>query len=1510
MKLKKTQVIQKRLVKSILWLVLTPFLLLGISIGLIHLPPIQNHITSKITTYLSEGTGYRTEIDYVNIRWFNSITADGAMIYDENDIVMIGIDELVLTFDLAQIIGKNDFSTKEAWIYRADVNLRNQATGRLNIDDWAKKIVGLTTKKDSTTTPKAFTIKKAELIDSKFSIANDRRDSVENGFNYNQFQLVNLNANLLNLKAVADTFEIDVNHLTVEDLASGFKIEEMKSFFRYSRRGMHFLDVDLETGKSRIKENISFYYDHPSQMGKFIDSVMIDAQLNKTLIHTEDLSYFAPELADMNMAFTISGGYQGLVNSFTSNNFELKIGDGTILKGAMDIEGLPATEATFFDITFNQSLIDGQDFQSYMKESNASILGKFKDIVFNGQFDGFLNDFVADGTFSTAIGEISTNVQINLNNALPSYSGYLGLKDFDLGNFTEDSLYQMVDLTGSINGEGFKLEDANFNLIAEIARFGVNNYVIKDIETDGAIAQSFFSGELKVNDPNLSLFANGSIDLRAQRRLFNITGSLEKAWLDSLNITNQPVFVSSDFNIDLSGLKIDSLAGNLSLYQAAIDYNGRKLELDSLKLSSSNSDTLNRFNFESDHVDFEVEGNYRFTSIFNELTDRLNQYTTLFSGKLEKAKSYNKSIKSEDYFELAYSVDLKNIDPVLHLFDSSYSVADSSFIKGSFTKNQNEDFIIEAYSPKISYYSTSLLNNEFHFTGESIRDINQINLMGYVYSDKQTYGANTATEGLAIEAIWDGMHIDLRQSINQQSSGNYAEIGADIDFYDNKIEISFEDSNIIALGEYWEITKDNKVTFTNKDIQVKDLTVSNQNQYLSLDGVVAIEKDSSQNLNIDFKDVQLKNINAITKQQYEGTLNGSLVAQNILFTPLFLGEIELLDVEINDFPVGNIDGKINWNNTYNRFDLDFDVQRNGKSIIALKGDIAPRSQEQLNLSLALNEANLQIAEPYISEYFTDLDGFIDGQFTVGGRITAPELKGLGSMRNGQLKINYLNTLYSFNGDVQVEPDSIFLSNINFTDQFEHNASFSGSISHKAYQDFRLDLNGDLSEFQVMNLPTDLAADFYGEAFATGTVQLIGEAANLTIAAKARTEENTKIFIPITKSDKDTDDASDYIQFIDRSDTVRTKEILDEFNVDQIDIEGLTLDLDIEVTPDAYAEIIIDARTGDIIRGRGSGQLRLVIDSEGDFQMTGDLAIEEGQYNFSLYSIINKEFQIEKPSTITWFGDPYAGVMSIKASYLENTPITPILNQAGFGNIDEANPTNTGRRVPVKVLLDLQGPLLSPEITFDIDFEEIQAQDFETLASIDAFKTKIQSDEQELNRQVLSLILLGRFSDQGNVNIVGGTTSQSVSQLLSNQLSQLVAQLDENLEIDFDLRDLTDEAFNTMRLRLSYTFFDGRLRVTREGGLSNIQTVSSAVGDWTAEYLLTPDGRYKVKIYYRSNYDYTAGAISQTGTFTTQGASVTQTSSFDSFKELFRKVEKSREEGKSENPPNKSDKGSN
>ena len=155
--------------------------MLGLIIGLIHLPPVQNYIVDEVTTYLTEGTGYRSEIDYTNIRWFNSVVVEGTRIYDHADREMIAIDELVLTFDLTSLIGKKDIRLNEAWVDGASVNLRDEGEVALNIDYWVIALDDFLAGEAPATPnpnfePGLFGIDKITMINSDFSLSDGRMD--------------------------------------------------------------------------------------------------------------------------------------------------------------------------------------------------------------------------------------------------------------------------------------------------------------------------------------------------------------------------------------------------------------------------------------------------------------------------------------------------------------------------------------------------------------------------------------------------------------------------------------------------------------------------------------------------------------------------------------------------------------------------------------------------------------------------------------------------------------------------------------------------------------------------------------------------------------------------------------------------------------------------------------------------------------------------------------------------------------------------------------------------------------------------------------------------------------------------------------------------------------------------------------------------------------------------------------------------------------------------------------
>jgi hypothetical protein len=224
---------------------------------------------------------------------------------------------------------------------------------------------------------------------------------------------------------------------------------------------------------------------------------------------------------------------------------------------------------------------------------------------------------------------------------------------------------------------------------------------------------------------------------------------------------------------------------------------------------------------------------------------------------------------------------------------------------------------------------------------------------------------------------------------------------------------------------------------------------------------------------------------------------------------------------------------------------------------------------------------------------------------------------------------------------------------------------------------------------------------------------------------------------------------------------------------------------------------------------------------------------------------------------------------------------------------------------VQVLLKLEGPMLTPEITFDIQANDlpqnivVEGQNVRLDFDFQSFKNKM--DEQELKRQVFSLIVLRRFSPEESFN-TGGSIVNSVSELLSNQLSNWISQVDENLEIDVDLSTLDEEAYNTFQLRLSYTFMNGRLRVTRDGtfygnqnngSVDNNQSLSSIAGDWTVDYLLTADGKLKVKMYNRTNINPILNTLGSQNSVTT-GVSISHTQSFNDLKDIWRSARTKRE----------------
>nr|WP_235727149.1 translocation/assembly module TamB domain-containing protein [Hymenobacter siberiensis] len=575
-----------------------------------------------------------------------------------------------------------------------------------------------------------------------------------------------------------------------------------------------------------------------------------------------------------------------------------------------------------------------------------------------------------------------------------------------------------------------------------------------------------------------------------------------------------------------------------------------------------------------------------------------------------------------------------------------------------------------------------------------------------------------------------------------------------------------------------------------------------------------------------------------------------------------------------------------------------DVARAGQSVLTVLGEIAPRDQtNQFNLTGTLNDAPIVLAQPFLGSLFKNLGGTGRGELRLTGLFGAPNLLGYVDVSNGRLTFGYLGTTYTFADRISFTDKSIEFHNIRLRDVLGNTGTVDGIVNHRGFKDMSLDIAANFRKMQVLNTTRKDNELYFGTAYATGTARITGPTDDLDVTVRASSEAGTRVSLPLDNTAKA--EKAGYIKFVNNNpvgDTVITKKAIVVAAQDKVDLSGIKLNMNLTITPEAYVEILLDESTGDVIRGSAAGQLRMAIDTRGEFNMYGQVEIVRGAYNFTLQGLINKEFVVRPGGIISWNGDPLAGEMNVTATYTQRTSLAPVLGAGSSGSVAV---------VPVTAVMNLTGPLLLPAIKLNLEFNDTPGTLQGDLA---AFTTSLRNDEQELNRQVFSLLVFKQLSPPGSfgntISIRGqdNTAFKSLGQVLSTQLGLLTSQIDQNLEIDFNINGITPEQLQALQVRLSYSFLNGRLRVTREGGFTNNPNLvnsatggtstiptstgntagqASLLGDLSLEYYLRPDGKFRAKLRYE-----TTPRDLETINQPRAGLSLLHTEQFNSFGELF------------------------
>ena len=256
------------------------------------------------------------------------------------------------------------------------------------------------------------------------------------------------------------------------------------------------------------------------------------------------------------------------------------------------------------------------------------------------------------------------------------------------------------------------------------------------------------------------------------------------------------------------------------------------------------------------------------------------------------------------------------------------------------------------------------------------------------------------------------------------------------------------------------------------------------------------------------------------------------------------------------------------------------------------------------------------------------------------------------------------------------------------------------------------------------------------------------------------------------------------------------------------------------------------------------------------------------------TLITKDFVLQQDANIRWDGDPAKALLDVSAIYR---------TQANPGTLLQTSTVN--RKIPVNVVINVDGELLKPDITFDIEFPGAGS----TVVSELEFLLQ-DRNAKELN--AISLVSQGAFLSSADIN----TASAAVNNLLettSSILSGILFNDDDSIfDVGIDLvqadRNPTQDVQSAGRVGVTLStqiannrvFINGKVGVPT-GGVSE----SVIVGDVEIDFLLNEDGTLRAKVFNRQT---DIQFIGETEGYT-QGLGLSYAVDFSTFKELLRKI---------------------
>ena len=1433
---------------------------------LFSIPAVQQYVGQRAANMLSAKLGTSVSIQRLDYSFFSHVTLYGVNIKDQQGRVMLKANRLSARLELMPL-AEGCISVATAQLFGTHAMLCRQDS--LSQPNYQFLLDSLASR-DTTSTPLDLRIN--SLIMRKSSVSYDCYDVPETPgvLNPSHLHLKDISAHLILKVLTKDSLNVNLKRMSLKE-KSGLQINWLTVRFEGGRRAselkefrLHMPGTNFQLGD--IATNYRFIGDSID-----VSSLVYEGSIEPSTITLSDLSPLLPSLSEFHSMLSVATVFHGLGSDLQVSSLEVGSTTGDI---SLNVNGW----AKRIDTAAPEWVANINDLQLSAKTVNfisENLKGKRVEVppvatrLGSIHMNGFVNgrgfeELKTYSTLNTDAGDMALDFEMDSRR---HFKGNLDTKGIDAGKILDNS--RLGTLATTIALEGDLPADGNI-LIKTDGQVGVlsyNGYEYKNIEVSGQYSNSDTHGQISINDPNITLSIEGSMERKGKANDIKLKALVEKFSPRNTNISNRwgDARINGLLTADLLGSSINDAVGAVDIKDFTLRSDSIDYRLDNLHVESGFTGDIHHIVLNSDFCKADIRGDFDYETLPQSFINFVATKMPTLPG-LPKADTH-----ANNNFTLHATI--SKSDWLQDLLQVPVRIEQPAVINGTIDDHHRQ-LAIECDMPQVLYKDSryerchvSLLSP----LNTLVYDLRATRLLDNGTQMDLAMTGSAYNNQLSTSLIWDDHAVE-------RLSGK---VTAQVQFetgLDEKptAHIHLAPSQITIKNAPWNI-KPCFIDYQDKRVDISGFTVEHDKQHLKLNGTVSA--DNTDSLQIDMRDIDVSYVLSLVDfdaVSFGGYASGGGYVRSVL------GDMEAdAHVTVDHFTfengrMGILDADVVWNTAEEQIDIHAIANDSANVKTLIDGYVSPK-RDYIDLDIRAEGTSLDFAHSFTESFISHIEGHADGAVRLAGPLDEINLTGE-LVLNGNAHVKTLGCTYEMRSDtLRMRPDEMEFCSCPVYDIHGNRGIMTGGIHHKHLTRLTYDIYVDAQNLLAYNFHDFGEDTFYGTVFADGRVGIHGRESSVLIEADVTPRAGTVFTYNAASPDAISD--QEFIQWgnQDNHDSPAAQQASTAASTTSFRSD-LNLRLKINATPQASIRLLMDPATEDYITLKGTGDLQANYYNKGGFTMFGTYRVSEGTYGLTIQDIIKKNFVFKDGSTIVFGGDPYDAALNLQAQHTVSGVSLSDLNVGkSFSNT-----------VRVNCLMNITGQPRQPIIDFDLNIPSVSSDEQQMVRSI-------INGEEEMNQQVIYLLAVGRFYPQQSNNATDGDAQPSKTSLamqsllsgtISGQINSVLGQLVKNDNWNFGANISTgDEGWNNAEYEgiINGRLLNNRLLINGQFGYRDNATTAnpSFIGDFDISYLLLPNGNLAMKVYNQTNDRYFTRS-----SLNTQGIGIIMKKDFTGFRDLF------------------------